>query len=210
MSCWWSRYSTHVALTGPLKPGRRAPGSGCRCSSVGCSRRPGSPDLPVWCHLDARAAATVRHLGVAPDGWRSGTRLRPSTDDGAYPGKLLERRTEIDVLCHLRAPPCCGAPRGRFTISGTLMSVSNAVSLPTRIRCCPRWYPLSELNTMYGVPWATPFALLSAWLRRPPTTCRRTRSPAAPPASRVRSRGSRGPVMKPVDRAIVGDCCSGR
>ncbi len=40
-----------------------------------------------------------------------------------------------------------GTP-GPATISGTRMSVSNAVILPGSSRCSPMWKPLSELKTM--------------------------------------------------------------
>ena len=49
-----------------------------------------------------------------------------------------------------------GTTSGPVTISGTRMSVSNAVIFPGVSRWSPMWYPLSELKKMYVLP-ASPF-----------------------------------------------------
>jgi len=51
----------------------------------------------------------------------------------------------LDTAAMFRLP--AGTP-GPDTISGTRMSVSNAVIFPGPRRYSPMWYPLSELNTM--------------------------------------------------------------
>ena len=91
----------------------------------------GAPPAP-----DTAPAAEEQHQAAPVD--------RPR--DLAPPSRLnVGRGSTFDTARGSSAP----GHLGPITISGTRMSVSNAVCLPCRSRYSPMWKPLSELKTMY-------------------------------------------------------------